>query len=222
MNLLGGDTNQGNELEIACVAVGTVPADGVRTRVGACAGQWVFASGLLGCGSALAASALLRLCPDLFSEHDFRPPVRLAQGRALRGIASACMDSSDGLLATLDQLARLNDIAIRVTRPLPQLLHPRAEALRRAAGLPAFPFVAGHHGEFELVFIVPEERLAELHHAASAIGWEPVVLGRTEPGQGLFIGDVSIDGTWLRNLLHETEGNLELYLQNLLSVEVRP
>ena len=35
-------------------------------------------------------------------------PCRIAAGRALRGIATACMDTSDGVLTTLDQLTRLN------------------------------------------------------------------------------------------------------------------
>jgi thiamine-monophosphate kinase len=222
VSLLGGDTNQGSDLEITCVAAGTVPADSVLTRVGACAGQRVFASGPLGSGAALAAAALLRLSPNLFGEEDFRPPVRLDWGQALRGIASTCMDSSDGLIATLDQLARLNDMAIRVTPPLPRLLHPRAEALRQAAGLPAFPFLACLHGEFELVFTVAAERLPELYRIARAGGWEPLELGRTEPGQGLFIGEKPLDGARLRNLLQETDGDLDLYLHELLSVEVEP
>ena len=60
-----------------------------------------------------------------------------------------------GLLATLDQLARLNGIAIRLTRPAAELLHPRAAAAGLRAGLSPLALLGVLHGEFELVFTVP-------------------------------------------------------------------
>jgi thiamine-monophosphate kinase len=219
VSVLGGDTNEGPNLEITCVGVGTVPADGALSRVGALPGQWVFASGPLGTGGGLAATRLLGLDAARFEESDYRPPVRLREGRALRQLASACMDTSDGLIATLDQLARLNRLAIRVTRPLPELLDRRVDALRRAAELPAFPFLASHHGEFELVFIVPDRHLERLHELARAMAWTPLLLGRTEAGQGLFVGDAEIDGARVRNLLGETRGELVAYFRGLLAAD---
>jgi len=200
VGILGGDTNEGPNLELTSVGVGTVSAQDVITRLGAAPGEWVFASGPLGAGGALAAARLLDLGSTGFDESDYRPKLRLAEGRALRGVASACLDTSDGLIAALDQLARLNELAIRVTRPLPELLDPDVDAVRRAAGLPAFPFLAAQHGEFELVFTVPEPRLDLLGARAAAIGWTPILLGRTEGGEGLFVGDRGIDGAWVRNL----------------------
>jgi thiamine-monophosphate kinase len=182
------------------------------------AGDRLFASGPLGLGGALAASVLFDLPPSLFAEGDYRPPARLAEGRLLRGIASACMDTSDGLLATLDQLVRLNGVRIRVAQPLERLLHPRAEAVRQALELPPFPFLAGHHGEFELVFSVPPADLERLREAAAGIGWTPLEIGRVEEGESLNLGDRWVDGARLRNLLDDVGGDLEAYLQGLLEL----
>ena len=80
--------------------------------------------------------------------------------------------------------------------------------------------LAGHHGEFELVFTVREDRLRELAEAASAIGWEPLEIGVVEEGEGVLLGDTAVDGAWVRNLLHETGGDIGAYAQELLSVQV--
>ena len=216
VHVLGGDTNEGPVLVVGCVAVGRLPAEGRLTRVGAAAGDRVYVSGPVGLGGALAAVTLLGAAGRGVGERDYRPVTRLVEGRALRGVATACMDTSDGLVATLDQLARLNDVAIRVTRPMAELLHPTAAGLRGATGLPAFPFLASHHGEFELVFTVPESRVDELERRAAQIGWTPLEVGHAQGGQGLLFRDRPVDGAWIRNLLHETGGDVAAYLRRLL------
>jgi thiamine-monophosphate kinase len=192
----------------------------VLTRVGTQPGDRVYASGSLGAGSALAATALLGIGKELYREQDYRPKVRLREGVALRGVASACMDTSDGLLATLDQLARINEVAIRVTTPLPELLEPKAAAMQRELGLPAFAFLAAIHGEFELVFSVPEARVPALERASAAIGWQPLLVGRAEPGHGVSIGGQAIDSAEIRNLFDESAGDLSAYAARLLAVKV--
>ena len=42
---------------------------------------------------------------------------RLREGELLRGVASCCMDTSDGFVATIDQLARINEVGFRITAP---------------------------------------------------------------------------------------------------------
>ena len=219
-HVLGGDTSEAETLSITCVAAGLLPTGGAHLRVGMRSGDILFASGPLGLGSALAAARWLAVPPGLFAEEDYRPTTRLSEGRALRGIANACMDTSDGLVATLDQLARVNGVAIRVERPLAALLDRRAEAVRKHLGLSAFPLLAGQHGEFELVFAVPPSRLDDLTRAAAAIGWSPIEIGRVEQGSGLFVLDTAIDGAWVRNLFDESRGDVGVYLRALCSVNV--
>lgn len=208
--VLGGDTNEGPALSVGCSAAGLVPADSVLTRMGARPGEAVFVTGSLGLGAARAAAAFLGE-PSLLPEDEFRPPSRLRHGRALRGVASAAMDTSDGLLATLDQLARLDGIAIRLTRPAAELLHPRAAAAGLRTGLSPLALLAVLHGEFELVFTVPESRRRALADVAAWLDWVPLEIGITEPGRGLFAGDRPIDGARVRNLLSECRGDLGSY-----------
>lgn len=218
--VLGGDTNDAQALTVAGFAAGLVPRASVLTRVGARPGDLLCVSGRLGAGSALAAAKLLAADPAGagYGEDDWRPRPRLGEGRLLRGVASACIDTSDGLVAALDQLARLNGVAIRITRPAEELLEPAVEALRRRLRLPAFPFLAGHHGEFELAFAVPGERWEELRRAATTIGWEPLPIGRVEPGEGLFFGTRAIDGARVRNLLSEVGGDPVAYARALVEM----
>jgi thiamine-monophosphate kinase len=217
--VLGGDTNEAGALAVTCVAAGLAPADAVLTRVGAGPGETLYASGLLGSGAALAAAALLGLPGAEQAETQWRPLARLKHGRALRSIASVCMDTSDGLVATLDQLARLNGLAIRIEAPPEALLTPQARKVREELGLPALSFLAAQHGEFELVFTVPDARLDRLEQAAGGLGWMPIRLGRTEPGEGLRLGNRSLDGARIRNLLDEAGGDLSRYVKALCSLE---
>jgi thiamine-monophosphate kinase len=216
--VLGGDTNDSQTLTVGGVAAGLVPRDSVLMRVGARPGDLVCVSGRVGAGAALAAARLL--APDKeaagYGEDDFRPMPRLREGRRLRGVASACMDTSDGLVATLDQIARLNGVAIRITRPAEDLLEPGATAVRARLGLPAFAFLAGHHGEFELVFTVPEDRWDALEAARD--GWEPLAVGRVEAGAGLFLGSREIDGARVRNLLSDVGGDPRAYARALVAM----
>jgi thiamine-monophosphate kinase len=221
--VLGGDTNFGPQLTVATVGAGLVPAGIVpMSRTGMKAGDHLFASGLLGLGGALAAarwlsSATRCLSPAAggFGEADYRPRVTLPFGRALRGVASACMDTSDGLVATLDQLARLNGLALRIERPLAELLGPEARRAAQDLGLPPFALLAGQHGEFELVFSVPEASLPRLERT----GLQPVFLGRAEAGAGLLFGSQPVDGARVRNLWDETGGDVRAYARGLVALD---
>ncbi|GMV14423.1 MAG: hypothetical protein AMXMBFR56_26470 [Polyangiaceae bacterium] len=213
--VLGGDTNEGRTLSVTCVAAGIVPMQGHLSRVGMAPGDTVFASGPLGSGTTFAAFALLGLAERERVESDWQPQQRIGEGKALRGIASACMDTSDGLVATVDQLVRLNQVALRIDVPLDSLLDARSAALQRALQLSALPFLAAPHGEFELVFSVPESRLGALESAAKAMSWRPLRLGRVEVGAGLFVGSAPLDGARLRNLAGAAPGDLGAYISAL-------
>lgn len=215
---LGGDTNEGDRLSLAVTAAGLVPRDGVITRVGARPGDRVFASGLLGSGGALAGSVLMGL-GDM-QEEAFRPATRLREGALLRGLASCCMDTSDGFVATIDQLARINDVGFRITARPADLLHPAAVQVCAATGMPAFPFLASYHGEFELVFTVPPARVTALEERARTAGWAPISVGVVERESGIRFGDVDVDAARLRNALETSGGDMAAYLRRLLEVNV--
>jgi thiamine-monophosphate kinase len=216
--VLGGDTNEGEQLSLALTAAGLVPREGVITRVGARPGDRVFVSGLLGAGGALAASVLMGL--GNMGEDAFRPIVRLREGALLRGIASCCMDTSDGFIATIDQLARINEVGFRINAPPEELLHPAAAEARATSAMPAFPFLASYHGEFELVFTVPPVRIAVLEKRAQALGWTPIPVGVVELAPGIRFGNIEIDAAQLRNALEASGADIDAYLRVLLEVDV--
>lgn len=211
--ILGGDTNTGQNLSITCAAAGIAPSLTVTTRVGIAPGDLVYATGMFGAGAALAACKLIG--HGSFAENDWRPRARLKEAAQLRGLASACMDSSDGLIATLDQLARVNDVSIRVTQPLDQLLAPRAKQMQLDTGLPAFAFLASQHGEFELVFTVPSERREAFETVAFELSFQPVMIGQAGSGKGLFIKNRFVDGARIRNLFLEYGQDVSAYVQQL-------
>jgi thiamine-monophosphate kinase len=214
--VLGGDTNDGEHLALAVCAAGLVPREFLITRVGARAGDAVFASGPLGAGGALGAAVMMGL--GHVREDQFRPVTRLREGKLLRGIASSCMDTSDGFVATIDQLARINEVGFRITQPSAALLHPLAAQLSAATGLPAFPFLASYHGEFELVFTIPPPRIETFERRAIEAGWQPLRVGVVESAPGVRFGDVEIDTAGLRNAFELSGGDTRKYVDTLLRV----
>jgi thiamine-monophosphate kinase len=217
-HVLGGDTNFAEQAAIATVAVGRVPRDRVLRRVGCSAGDLLYATGPLGAGGSCAARALLPIPAEVFCERDYRPRARIAEARLLSGFASACMDTSDGLVATLDQLGRLNGVGFVIERPLLEILEERSRRLAALFDLDPLLFFAQHHGEFELVFTVPAARREGFEEHARQAGLSPLFLGRALPEAILrFAGPPprEVDGARIRNLLEEVGGDLGRYLVEL-------
>jgi thiamine-monophosphate kinase len=116
--LVGGDTTRG-PLSIAVQVMGSVPQGGALLRSGARAGDLVYVSGTL--GDAAAGLALLQaqwLPPEahreFLVERYFRPRPRLSLGLSLRGIATAAIDVSDGLLQDLGHIANASGCGMRI------------------------------------------------------------------------------------------------------------
>ena len=171
--ILGGDTNFGQSLILTGCAVGMFPGGRYLSRAGCREGDILYATGLLGAGNAFAASLLLAN-----ARSEFRPTARCKEGQALCGLATSCMDTSDGVLATLDQLMRVNNIGFELNGEWPEVLTPRAREISCNYGFPPWFMLAGHHGEFELLFTVPQEREDELMSRATEIAWEDSGAGR--------------------------------------------
>jgi thiamine-monophosphate kinase len=217
-HVLGGDTNFADQPGIATVAVGRVRRDRVLRRIGCSAGELVYATGLLGAGGSCAARSLLPVPAEIFTEAGFRPRARIAEAQLLSGFASACMDTSDGLVATLDQLGRLNGVGFAIETPAWEILEARSRRLAELLGLDPFLFFAQHHGEFELVFTVPAAEREHFEGHARRAGFEPLLLGHTLPEAVLrFAGPPprELDGGRIRNLLEEVGGDLGRYLVEL-------
>lgn len=215
--VLGGDSNSSEQASFTGAAVGTVPKNDAMTRLGLAPGDSVFVTGPVGAGNALGLARLAGLPDDAFPESGYRPRARLAAGRVLRGRVHACMDTSDGLFTTLDQLMRLNGRGFLVECDWERLVSADALALCRRAGVPPWTMPAGPHGEFELVFAAPESEAGALADALRVSGLTPVRVGLVQEREALTLAlpdgrRVDADMARARNLVEESAGDMTRYL----------
>ena len=200
VQVVGGDFVRG-PLSITATAHGAARPDAVLRRGGAGAGDGIWVSGFLGDAAAglevlkqrLAgtASSLGETVQEELVRRFCYPEPRIELGRRLAGIATACMDLSDGLLTDLPRLLRHSGLEGRVeTENL-----PISDALRDFADPDDSCRLALAGGDdYELCFAVPREneprlkalsgelqltRIGELHQGAGLLvtrggrSWEP-------------------------------------------------
>jgi len=173
IGIAGGDVNFSDRTAITGTALGICGSEGTLTRHGAKSGHTLYVSDTCGLGSAFAAAMLLDS-----GDVGFRPRAALREGQLLAGRASACMDSSDGLFPTLDELMRVNDCGFLLDRDPREYMHPMAIAAADALQLPAWAMLCGPHGDFNLVFTIPPEGIEAFEHCAAASGWSAQRIGR--------------------------------------------
>jgi thiamine-monophosphate kinase len=218
-HVLGGDTNFASRPQMGATVLGVIQDGRVITRRGCRPGDQLFASGRLGAGSVYAFHKLTRSGPA----PEYRPQPRICEGRLVRRFGSAAMDTSDGALAVLDQLLRINQVGFVIDTPVEELLTPEAVGLSRSAGLPGWLFLAGPHGEFELVFTVPGPRVPAFRAAAAAAGWDPVRIGRVTAEVEVVLHShgesISLDTGRIRNLFSEVGGDAGRYLEALVKLD---
>jgi thiamine-monophosphate kinase len=133
------------------------------------------------------------------------------------------MDTSEGLMATLDELMRLNGVGFRIDASWPALLDEEAARIMKASGHPAWFLLAGPHGEFELVFTVAPRMDAILRNLAANLGWQPSKLGAVIEEQVLYLPldgeERRIDGRHLRRLAAGAANDPLRYLGQLLAID---
>jgi len=155
--ILGGDCNAGSPLQITATALGTVPKKSTVQRIGMLPGHALYLTGPIGMGNALGFAKLRKLPEAATLEQSYRPVARFDWAGLLREFASSCIDTSDGVLASLDILARLNNCGIEF-RNRPSFFAGSVQTLAFRYNIPLWLFAAAEHGEFELLFSVPPER----------------------------------------------------------------
>jgi thiamine-monophosphate kinase len=198
--LLGGDTTSappGAPFAVTITAFGEVPAGTALLRSGAKPGDLLCASGTLGDGA--IGLQLLNGAPwPVSDEHRaaligrYRlPEPRLALGRALRGLATACLDISDGLCADVAHICETSQVSAEVHR---RLLPVSRAAQRRVADNPSLLFsVLGGGDDYELAFTIPRAARAQLFVLEQETGTPIAVIGHMTEGAGTYrvqvIGD---------------------------------
>ncbi len=118
IGLLGGDTVRGpGPTMVSITAIGEVPAGQAICRAGAQQGDLIFVSGTIGDGwlglEKLTADQNANRAEGPVGRY-LLPEPRLELGRALRGLASAAIDVSDGLVADLGHICAASDVGARL------------------------------------------------------------------------------------------------------------
>jgi len=182
--LVGGDTVRG-PLSITIQALGFIETASELRRAGAKQGDTIFVSGIPG-----EAAAGLQVLQHAFkkstaSEHLITrlhwPQPRVELGRALRTVASAAIDISDGLLADLGHICTQSRCGAHIDLELIPNSQPM-HALFDASECERMSLSGGD--DYELLFTVPGERLLEVE-AASALGVRCTPIGRVVAGKGV-------------------------------------
>lgn len=204
--LAGGNLSRG-ETALTITALGLVPEGAALRRSGARPGDGIYVSGTIG----LAGAGLVRALaladggwPDLAASLSASlsasqsaslpgaagadlgryatPRPRLALGLSLRGVASAAVDVSDGLLADLAHMCGASGVGALIEShniPIP----PGAQAL-----------IAARAGDdYELCFTVPAAQAGALAEIARRIDLPLTRIGVVVPGAGIRIDGVPLD-----------------------------
>jgi thiamine-monophosphate kinase len=190
VTLVGGDTTRG-PLTVSVQIMGHVPHGTALRRNGAQVGDVLAVSGTL--GDAAAGLSLLKARqmrgrePDeLIRRFDFPEP-RVALGLRARGLATAAMDLSDGLIGDLPKLAQASSLAAHVN--VERLPLSSAMSATMAAD-DALNLALAGGDDYELLFAVPPGRFAALAAAAAGLNLMLTAIGELRAGTGV---------TWSRN-----------------------
>jgi thiamine-monophosphate kinase len=199
VNLVGGDTTQG-PLSVTVGAFGFVPENRALLRSGARVGDAVFVTGRLG-----DAAAALRLIQDsglgtrdpgneqarseLLARLN-RPEPRIAGGLALRDVASACIDVSDGLLSDLGHICEASGVGAVVEAdalPLSSAMLALFDAERRRG------FALAGGDDYELCFTASVDRADRIAADFARLGIGAARIGRIVADPGVRVRDANGD-----------------------------
>lgn len=181
--LVGGNLSRG-PLTVTVQLTGQMPAGTALRRRGARAGDEIWVSGTLGdaaFGRSARAAAGAGPHADWLRTRCQYPTPRIALGEALRGIASACIDLSDGLLADLPRLAASSDCGALLD--VDRL--PVSAALRELAGDGAWQHALAGGEDYELCLAAAPARAVELASLAGQLGVPLSRCGQLRSAPGL-------------------------------------
>jgi thiamine-monophosphate kinase len=187
VTLVGGDTTRG-PLTVSVQIMGHVASGTALRRSGARAGDLLAVTGTLGDAGAGLRFVLQPPPPDaraaaleLIQRFDYPTP-RVRFGCAARGIATAAMDLSDGLIGDLPKLAQASGLAAHVA--LERL--PLSAAMRAAVPMAqARDFALAAGDDYELLLAVPPQRYADLEAAAARLNLTLTAIGELRDGDAV-------------------------------------
>jgi thiamine-monophosphate kinase len=213
--VVGGDTNFSTETCVGSTCIGHFEGIWPLSRIGCKTGDLIYTTGKPGAGSLFAFNTLYQ-----GKNLRFRPVARVKESRVISKFATSCIDTSDGFIPALANLAELNSIGFNLDIPVEDIITEEALAACEYFALPSWLMLAGPHGDYELIFTIPPERQVNFLTAAADSGWAPTYAGIVDPSPGLNIlyqgRNLQTDPSAVANLFTQAEGNIQVYLQSLL------
>jgi len=193
VDLVGGDTTRGPR-NLCVTIVGETPAGQALRRDGARPGDDIYASGALG-DAALAVAVLggrSSLAADALAAARLRlemPQPRIALGIALRGVASAAIDVSDGLTGDLGHILERSKVGAVVS--LGAVPHSAAVATKLAGAERALALeclLAGGD-DYELLFTAAPAAAMRIEKIAKDLALPLTRIGAITQTRGLVVTD---------------------------------
>ncbi|HEX7647899.1 MAG TPA: thiamine-phosphate kinase [Noviherbaspirillum sp.] len=190
-DLIGGDTTKG-PLNICITIFGEVPAGAALRRDAAQSGDDVWISGTLGDARLALAGYRHELALDehalnAAAQRMHAPTPRIALGLALRGIAHAAIDISDGLVGDLGHILERSGVGASIDAdalPAGPMLARQPSDIRRR-------FALAGGDDYELCFTAPADKRDDVIAAARTAGTPVTRVGSIETAPGLRIVDGS-------------------------------
>lgn len=185
--ILGGDTNEANDMVISVMLFGL--AKKITTRRGARIGDYIVVTGNFGTTSAGLKIILHRksTSPDfkkLAIKAVYAPTPRLNFGVSAATFMTSSMDSSDGLSTTLNEMARQSNKKFVITQ-LPK--DDRLDDFAKTNRLDLIDLVFNGGEEYEIVATVHPKDFGVLKKIAHAKKINLMQIGYVESGSGVFL-----------------------------------
>jgi thiamine-monophosphate kinase len=191
--LIGGDTTQG-PLNISITVLGEVPPEQALLRHAAQAGDDLYVSGTVG-DARLALEVFrghLSVGGDVFERARARmelPTPRVELGQALRGVAHAAIDVSDGLLGDLGHVLKRSGVGAQVDTGWLQGSAAVSADLLTLPWTRRLDFALAGGDDYELLFTAPVRERERIHALASDVAVPVTRIGRITAESGLRVLD---------------------------------
>ncbi|WP_027967123.1 thiamine-phosphate kinase [Halomonas halocynthiae] len=196
IHLVGGDVTHG-ELAIGVTVMGEVAVGEEMRRSAAQAGDLIAVTGALGggAGGLSAWQAGNRNLDSPLLARYLLPQPRIAAGLALRGLATAAIDVSDGLSADLRHLCDASCVGAELDISSMPLADGLVETLGESAACQA---ALGGGDDYELLLGLPPSALNVARQRLDALALELTVIGRFTSTLGV----TGVDPEWLTGWQH--------------------
>jgi len=192
--LVGGDTTQG-PLNICITVFGEVPPGDALLRQNAQVGDDIYVSGTV--GDARLALEVFRGNVSVQAQHFEaararmdRPTPRVSLGIALRGIANAAIDISDGLLGDLGHIVQRSKVGAVIETAWVQDSAAISDAMQSINFPKRLDFALAGGDDYELLFTASPDQADAVLEAAQDCGVSVTCIGRITPMAGVQVLDL--------------------------------